>query len=151
MDEESRTSPYPLCEHIRPGGERCGSPALKDGTLCYYHSGVRQRIPRVNMMVFLANPRSETDPHFQYEMPYLEDPESIQMAFTQLIHVVTQERIRVDRARIVLSALHGASLNLRGMEKARERREKPATAKKPAGSVKAVAGSRGTREEVRKA
>jgi hypothetical protein len=126
---------YPLCEHIKPGGERCGSPALRRKKLCYYHDSVRRRIPKVNMMVYLWNPNPESDPNYQCDMPYLEDPEALQMAYTQLIHVVTQERIKPDRAKLVLSALHGASLNLRTMEKAKVHREKAATAKKPAGSV----------------
>src|ERR1039457_3148830 len=58
------------------------------------------------------------------EMPYLEDPAAIQIGFMQLIHGVAQELIRPDRAKLILSALHGAALNLRMMEKAEARRER---------------------------
>jgi hypothetical protein len=37
---------------------------------------------------------------------------------------VAQELIRPDRAKLILSALHGAALNLRMMEKAEARRER---------------------------
>ena len=130
---------YRVCEHIKPGGEQCGSPALRRKKYCYYHESVHRRIPRINMMVHLLNPRSEQHPDFRYDMPYLEDAEALQMAYTQLIHVVTQERIKTEHARLVLSALHGASLNLRTIEKAKALREKAVARKKPAGSVQSTA------------
>ena len=144
LDRESKPPEdllYRVCEHVKPGGERCGSPALRRKKYCYYHESVRRRIPRMNMMVYLMNPGAERDPNYPYEMPYLEDAEALQMAYTQLIHVVTQERIKTDHAKLVLSALHGASLNLRTMEKAKALREKAAARKKPAASVQPSAVS----------
>lgn len=37
----------PICEHIKDDGARCGSPALRGQTLCYYHDRDyrRHRIP----------------------------------------------------------------------------------------------------------
>src|ERR1035437_7626658 len=52
----------PICEHIKPGGARCGSPAVRDQKYCYHHAGLRKAVPRNNLFVFLANPRSENDP-----------------------------------------------------------------------------------------
>lgn len=98
-----------------------------------------RRIPKVNLMVRLWNADPQRDPNYRYDMPYLEDPEALQMAFTQFIHVVSQEQINVDRARLILSALHGASLNLRTMEKGAEQRAQASAAKKPAASVRATA------------
>jgi hypothetical protein len=30
-------SPYPLCDHLKDNGERCGSPAKKGEKLCHFH------------------------------------------------------------------------------------------------------------------
>ena len=107
----------PICEHIKPGGARCGSPAVRDHTLCYHHAGLRKAVPTTNLFVFLANPHSEKDPYAQFELPYLEDPAAIQIGFMQLIHGVSQHRLEQWRARMSLSALHGAAANLRLMDK----------------------------------
>lgn len=117
----------------------CGSPALHGKKYCYYHGNVMRRIPKVNLMVRLWNTDPQSDPNYRYDMPYLEDPEALQMAFTQFIHVVSQEQMRVDRARLILSALHGASLNLRTMEKGAEQRAKASAARKPPANVRALA------------
>jgi hypothetical protein len=106
----------PICEHIKPGGARCGSPAVRDHTLCYHHAGLRKAVPTTNLFVFLANPHSEKDPYTQFELPYLEDPAAIQIGFMQLIHGVSQHRLEQWRARMILSALHGAAANLRLMD-----------------------------------
>ena len=108
----------PICEHIKPGGARCGSPAVRDQKYCYHHAGLRKAVPRNNLFVFLANPHSEKDPYAQFELPYLEDPAAIQIGFMQLIHGVAQQRLEQWRARMILSALHGAAANLRLMDAA---------------------------------
>ena len=116
----------PICEHIKPGGARCGSPAVRDQKYCYHHAGLRKAVPRNNLFVFLANPRSENDPYAQFELPYLEDGAAIQIGFMQLIHGVSQQRLEQWRARMILSALHGAAANLRLMEASSAQCEKPA-------------------------
>jgi hypothetical protein len=138
-NSESLDLLYPVCQHVKPGGERCGSPTLRSKKYCYYHGNVMRRVPKVNLMVRLWNTDPQSDPNYRYDMPYLEDPEALQMAFTQFIHVVSQEQMKVDRARLILSALHGASLNLRTMEKAATERAKTSTGKKPPASVRAIA------------
>jgi len=108
-----------ICQHIKPSGERCGSPALRDEKFCYYHVKVRKTVPQNNLFVFLNNPgRKENDPYNAYEFPYLEDPAALQIGFMQLIYAVSQGRIEQWRARMILSALHGAAANLRLMDKA---------------------------------
>lgn len=106
------------CEHIRPGGARCGSPALRDQKLCFYHSKVRKTVPKNNLFLFLANPgRKENDPHYAFEFPDLDDVAGLQIAFMQFIYGVAQHRIEEWRARMILSALHGAAANVRLMAK----------------------------------
>lgn len=103
-----------ICEHIKPGGTRCGSPALRGYNYCFYHHGMRQAMPMTTMFVQenLNVPPGET-PVSAFEMPFLEDAASIQIAFMQLIHGVAHFRLEPRRAQIILSALHGAASNLR--------------------------------------
>jgi len=81
-------------------------------------------------------PDAEKDPNYQYDLPYLEDSEAIQIGFMQLIHAVGQDRIPAHRAKPILSALHGASANLRAMNKLARQCEAgsvPKPKKQPAG------------------
>ena len=126
--EATDTSLYAICEHIKPGGQRCGSPAWHDEKYCYHHTEVRKRAPKTNLFVRLFNPHPENHPDYRYELPYLEDAAAIQIGFMQLIHGVAQELIRPDRAKLILSALHGAAANLRQMEAAMASAERPAQA-----------------------
>ncbi len=108
-----------ICEHIRPSGTRCGMLALRDQKFCYYHAKVRTTVPKNNLFVFLANPgRKENDSYNAFEFPYLEDAAAVQIAFMQFIYGVSQQRIEEWRARMILSALHGAAANLGLMDAA---------------------------------
>ncbi len=135
--EPANPSLYPICEHIKSGGERCGSPALRDGKYCYYHGNMRKLVPKTNLFVHLWRPHPEDDPNFAYELPYPEDPDAIQIGFAQVINAVCQERMRPDHAKLILSALHGAALNLRLKDKFARRAEKMAKQQKPPASVHA--------------
>ena len=118
MGDEAGSS-LAICEHIRPSGARCGMLALRDQKFCYYHAKVRQTVPKNNLFVFLANPgRKENDPNDAFEFPYLEDAAAVQIGFMQFIYGVSQQRIEEWRARMILSALHGAAANLRLMDTA---------------------------------
>ena len=91
---------------------------------------MRKRAPKTNLFVRLFNPHPENHPDYRYELPYLEDAAAIQIGFMQLIHGVAQELIPPDRAKLILSALHGAAANLRLMEATYvRRRNSPALAK----------------------
>jgi len=116
-DESMENSLIPICQHVKITGERCGSPTVRDENYCYYHRAVLKPVPRNNLHLILWNPHVERSERYEYEMPYPEDPESLQIAFSQFIHVVSQEGMKVERAKLVLSALHGAAANLRAMEK----------------------------------
>lgn len=123
-----------ICEHIKPSGTRCGSPALRDHKFCYYHSKVRKTVPKNNLFVYLDNPGSkENDPYWAFEFPDLEDAAGVQIAFTQFIYGVSQRRIEEWRARMLLSALHGAAANVRQMEKEAELAAKNCTSQETAG------------------
>ena len=130
-----------ICEHIKPSGTGCGSPALRDQKFCYYHSKVRKTVPRNNLFVFLDNPGcKENDPYWAFEFPYLEDAEAVQIAFMQFIYGVSQHRMEEWRARMILSALHGAAANLRLMDAASAQCEPPGPSQKMAGTGHPAAG-----------
>ena len=38
-----------ICQHVKIGGDRCGSPALRDEHYCYFHAGAHRAIPSVNL------------------------------------------------------------------------------------------------------
>ncbi len=82
-------------------------------------------MPPTNLFVFLVNPHSESDPYAQFELPYLEDGAAIQIGFMQLIHGVAQQWLEQWRARMILSALHGAAANLRMMDASSAACERP--------------------------
>src|SRR5664280_1780960 len=91
-----------ICEHIKPSGTGCGSPALRDQKFCYYHSKVRKTVPKNNLFVFLDNPGcKENDPYWAFEFPYLEDAAAVQIAFMQFIYGVSQHRMEEWRARMI--------------------------------------------------
>ncbi|MFZ0914513.1 MAG: hypothetical protein WBQ76_11950 [Candidatus Korobacteraceae bacterium] len=126
-----------ICEHIRPSGTRCGMLALRDQKFCYYHAKLRKTVPKNNLFVFLANPgRKENDPCYAFEFPYLEDAAAVQIAFMQFIYGVSQQRLEQWRARMILSALHGAAANLRLMDASAASYEKVQPEKKQPSSVK---------------
>jgi hypothetical protein len=136
MGDEAEFS-LAICEHIRPSGTRCGMLALRDQRFCYYHAKVRKTVPKNNLFVFLANPgRKENDPYYAFEFPYLEDAAAVQIGFMQFIYGVSQQRIEEWRARMILSALHGAAANLRLMDAATASYEKVQPEKKQPSSVK---------------
>jgi hypothetical protein len=126
--------PTQFCRHIRINGERCGSPALRSETFCYYHveQGRRHRRP---------NPRSSATPTvlhpmtlqdgtqrepmlaaptepLQLDFPPLEDRHSIQLALSLVINALAQNRIDPKSAALILYGLQVASSNARNLDAA---------------------------------
>jgi hypothetical protein len=110
----------PLCQHVKPDGRRCGTPAIRDHKYCYHHTTVRKLVPKTD--VFGLRYQGTTgEPYQRFELPYLENGEAIQIGFMQLIHGVSTGLIAGTRARVMLGALYGAAANLREINKAAER------------------------------
>jgi len=124
-----------LCEHIKVGGTRCGSPALKDEKYCYYHIAVHRLVPRMNLFVDINNPYSAGQPGYDSMFPYPEDTAAIQIGFTQLIHGLSRGWIDHKRGRLILAALQGAAANLRHAEKLVAAGAKLAAGKKPSAAA----------------
>jgi hypothetical protein len=132
----------PLCQHMKPDGIRCGTPAIRDHKYCYHHTTVRKLVPKTQLHgLFMEGESGE--PYKEYELPYPECGDAIQIGFMQLMHGISSGLIPEKRAQIMLSALHGAAANLRAMEKAARKAKagceviKAAPKKKPE-SVKSV-------------
>ena len=105
-----------ICQHVKPGGTRCGSPALRADKFCFYHSNMRQSMPMTTMFVEEKSDLKPGEfPVANFDMPFLEDAASIQIGFMQLIYGVAHHRLDPRRAQIILSALHGAASNLRAL------------------------------------
>ncbi len=126
---------FPICEHIRIGGARCGSPALQDQKFCHYHAAVHRLVPRVNILTRIGAPLSELLPHAQHDFPYLEDAAAVQIGLTQLIHAISQDTIDHHRCRLMLSALQSAAANLRYAERLTASAQKATVPKKQAASA----------------
>ena len=110
----------PLCQHVKPDGKRCGTPAIRDHKYCYHHTTVRKLVPKTD--VFGLRYQGTTgEPYQRFELPYLENGEAIQIGFMQLIHGVSTGLIAGSRAKVMLGALYGAAANLREINKAAER------------------------------
>ncbi len=139
-DNHSNTeSLYPICEHVKAGGSRCGSPALRDQKYCHHHARVRQLVPRTH--VFLPDtPVMQADPTYPYQLPYLEDFEGLHIGYMQFIRGVVDKWIDARRARLVLETLKAAGTNLRHKDKLRARAAELAARRNPPKSVKEAEG-----------
>ena len=128
----------PVCSHIKPSGQRCGSPAMRGQAYCFYHCGLRECLPPDRGL--LAEPGSEvskaaamgkiplaffgdaaaiqtpTPPMPKIPMPIFEDAAAVQIGYMQVMWAITQHKLDLKEARLMLSALNGARRNLRQME-----------------------------------
>lgn len=113
----------PICEHVKPSGSRCGSPAVGGKKYCFFHNKTRRLVPKTNLFVLEHAYKRPDDPYNEFEFPLLEDPAAVQVGFMQLIHGVAQDRFNSWKAKAILSALHGAAANLRQLHNAIEHAE----------------------------
>ena len=49
--------PIPICQHFKPDGHRCGSPAMRGKRLCYHHGRMRPVLRHIP--VGMPDPRNE--------------------------------------------------------------------------------------------
>jgi hypothetical protein len=108
-----------ICEHIKPSGKRCGSPALSGQTLCFYHVRQNESLPNDRNMYQGYNEKAKPGewPILNFPTPALEDAAAIQIGFMQALHGICNGGLDPRRAKLVLSALHGARMNLQQLEK----------------------------------
>jgi len=101
-----------ICEHIKIGGERCGSPARRGLKYCHHHAGVHWLVPKTNLLLNMTYPAAELDPLYPNQLPYLED-----IGYMQFMRTVVDNRIDVRRAKLLLEGLRSASANVRHSER----------------------------------
>ena len=89
---------YLACRHIKPGGERCKSPALKGHAFCYYHA-------RLHSTTKLGVMDDVT-------LPVPEDSAAIQEPLGRLFQAILSSRIDSKKAAQLLWGLQIASHSL---------------------------------------
>jgi len=94
------------CQHIKINGTQCGSPALRRNRFCYFHKRWRDQTIRLNRAN--ARKRSAT-----FELPLLEDANSIQVALMQVMRLLASGQLDHKTASLLLYALQTASSNMR--------------------------------------
>ena len=85
------------CQQVKIDGVRCGSPAIKNQRLCYFHH-----------MQLCARPenRSSIVPYDVYiDIPVLENDASIQVALTHIIRLLLSREVDERTAALVLYGL----------------------------------------------
>jgi len=58
--------PYILCQHIKTDGIRCGSPALRTKTYCFYHHDLTSRLHAVFLFHLKLSPNSHNIRDFRH-------------------------------------------------------------------------------------
>ena len=97
-------SSLPVCQHIKSNGLLCRSFALSGQRYCHFH---RQQHD--------LRGRSAVKPPI-FELPPLEDANSIQLAVMEVCRALLEDRIDQRRAGLLLYALQIASSNLRSVD-----------------------------------
>ena len=96
----------PRCQHLKVNGTQCGSPALRSRRLCFFHNNVRAA--KAEILADTSAPR-------MFDLPLLEDANSVQMALMKVIQMLGSEQMDHRTAGLMLYALQTASSNLRNV------------------------------------
>ena len=89
------------CSHIKTNGTKCGSPALRHQTLCYFHYHWDRRERR---RIRLGGPVG-MNKNTGIDLPILEGPESIMLAIMEVQHALIDARIDRLTAHTLLYSL----------------------------------------------
>lgn len=110
-------SRYPVSiSRFKVNETQCGSPALRGGRLCFFHNNWHARRIQLNRIP------DQNDAVFN--LPVLEDANSIQVALMQVMRLILSHAIDSKSAGLLLYALQTASLNLRHTDLEPARRER---------------------------
>ncbi len=113
----------PRCAHIKTNGTQCGSPALREQRLCFFH----EKWQRQQITLKTKQPAgqtidqtpgqaaNQTNEQTGFTMPLLEDADSVQVALMQVIRLMVTRQLDPKVSGLLLYALQTASLNLRHM------------------------------------
>src|SRR5205807_2916743 len=81
----------PRCRHVLSNGGTCGCPALREQQYCRFHG--QAHAPEI-------------------ELPLIEDPESLQVAYMSIAQQVISKKLDARQARVLLQIVESASRNL---------------------------------------
>ena len=90
------------CHHLFPDAHRCGSPALRGETFCYYHHPDRRP---------LSNPYARRARR-GFPLPAPTNRRALQNALSQVAVRLAANKLDVHRASLVLYTLQLASRNI---------------------------------------
>jgi len=90
------------CQHHKPDGSRCGSPAMKGKRLCYFHEQSRKTFPRRVAAPILP------------DFPVIEDRRSIHIALNQVFQALRHRAIDHRTAAQILCGLQMAVGQVKG-------------------------------------
>src|SRR6266850_3051214 len=111
----------PRCAHIKTNGTQCGSPALREQRLCFFHEKwQRQQITLKTEQAAsqaanqIANQTtgqtaSQTNDQPNFTLPLLEDADSVQVALMQVIQLMVTRQLDPKVSGLLLYALQTAS------------------------------------------
>ena len=111
-----------ICEHVKLGGGRCGSPAMRGQHYCYFHAPGHRVIPSLNLPGLESGrgtriPRRgqarPSDPVPWQRCKLQGEALELQIALSRFIQGVARGVLNVRQAKIILKALQGAMANLR--------------------------------------
>lgn len=89
----------PRCHHVRTNGLRCGSPAMRNHKLCYYHKKT-----------------SGPQPMPKAVLPNLEDGNAVQLAIAHVARQIVSGTIEYRAAHLLIDAYRLALRNLKNMD-----------------------------------
>ena len=92
---------------MKTNGIRCGSPAMRHHSFCYYHTQVHANQKR--------NSSAEAR-ELPIQLPPLEDAYAIQFALQDIGRAILEDRISDKKAGLLLYLLQTATINLKRME-----------------------------------
>ncbi|MDT8070851.1 MAG: hypothetical protein ROO76_22035 [Terriglobia bacterium] len=90
-----------LCSHIKTNGIKCGSPALRHHTLCYFHYQWQRRDQR---RIRLSGPIG-MGKNSGIELPLLDGPEAILLSIMEIQHALIDQRIPIKMGTALLYSL----------------------------------------------
>jgi len=94
----------PRCQHVKMNGTQCGSPALRRRRHCFFHERIRRERAKI---------AADASAQRLFDLPLLEDANSVQMALMKVIQMLGAGRLDHKTAGLMLYALQTASVNLR--------------------------------------
>ncbi|MGO9084372.1 MAG: hypothetical protein ACLQBK_04030 [Candidatus Sulfotelmatobacter sp.] len=97
----------PRCQHVKVNGTQCGSPALRHRRHCFFHDRIRREQAKI---------AADASAQRKFDLPLLEDANSIQTALMKVIQMLGSGRMDHKTAGLVLYALQTASVNLRNVD-----------------------------------